>query len=73
MGSPSMNHAATAEQMETIMAQRIDDVARDMMAHGVELSWEQIEEMGETRCHWLVSRLGLKSTTTDDGVRYECL
>lgn len=62
---------ATRRQMATIRHQRIDDTARAMMDGGVTLTWRQRDDIGDACSDWLVRRLGLTATTTEDGVRYE--
>lgn len=61
---------ATEQQMATILARRVDDVAREMMATGVRLSWAQRDEIGDEASDWLRRRLGLTVTTDEAGVTY---
>jgi hypothetical protein len=62
--------AATDEQMATIRARRVDDVAREMMTSGVTLSWAQADDLGDEATDWISSRLGLRAETTDRGITY---
>lgn len=61
---------ATATQIETIRARRVDDVAREIMRSGVTLSHEQADALGGEALAWMASRLSLSVTETDAGV--EC-
>lgn len=61
---------ATVEQMVTISARRVDDVAREMMVHGVHLTHEQRAEIGDSGASWLRTRLGLCSASDEDGVTF---
>ena len=61
---------ATKDQMATIDAQRVDDVARDMARDGVDLSYSQADRIGDTGLDWLRTRLGLTCVETDECV--EC-
>jgi hypothetical protein len=61
---------ATAEQVSEILSRRVSDVAQGMMEHGVFLTWEQADEIGDDGRDWLRSRLGLTMATGHDGVTY---
>ena len=61
---------ATADQMDSIRARRVDDSTRKMMETGGRLTWEQADEIGDEGSHWLRERLGLSTETDDTGVLY---
>ena len=66
-----MKTTATAAQIATIRARRVDAIARDMMSTGVTLTHEQADELGDEAMGWLSSRLGLTVRETDSGVEAE--
>jgi hypothetical protein len=59
---------ATADQIATIRARRVDATAREMMTSGVTLSHEQADDLGDEAIDWLRTRLGLRIETTDTAV-----
>jgi hypothetical protein len=59
---------ATAAQIDTIRARRVDATARAMMTDGVTLTHEQADDLGDEAMVWLRTRLGLSVETTDAGV-----
>jgi hypothetical protein len=59
---------ATASEVATIRAARVDTIARRMMARGVRLSHDQADDLGDVGIDWLRTRLGLTVTTDDRGV-----
>lgn len=59
---------ATPAQIEAIRLRAINDVTRDIMARGVNLSHEQAAELGQETIGWLYGRLMLNVSTTEDGV-----
>ena len=61
---------ATAEQIDTIEAMRVDDVAREMMAVGVNFTWDEVDSLSGECEDWLSSRLGLRAESDDTRVRY---
>ena len=61
---------ATAQQMATIEAMRVDATAREMMAVGVNLTWDEVDAISGECEDWLSSRLGLRAESDDTGVRY---
>ena len=61
---------ATAEQIATIRARRVDDAAREMMMHGVSLTWEEAETVGDEGCDWIARRLGLAKAADSEGVHF---
>jgi hypothetical protein len=62
--------SATPEQMATIRAMRVDDTARDMMANGVRLTWDQADDLSGEQIDWLYCRLGLGRESCDTGMRF---
>lgn len=64
----ALRKMATTEQMATIKAMRVDDTARTMMAEGVTLTWDQVDDLSGEQIDWLASRLGLGRTTDDRGM-----
>ena len=61
---------ATAKQIATIRARRVDDTARAMMRHGVSLTWRQAKAIGDEGCDWIARRLFLVRTTDESGVHF---
>lgn len=61
---------ATAEQMATIEAMRVDDVARAMIRAGVSLTWEQVDSLSDEQRDWITRRLGLVRDSDDRGAHY---
>lgn len=59
---------AHSEHMETIAARRYDGEARAMEKHGVSLTHDQADEIGDEGVGWMKRRLGLEFTTDDRGV-----
>jgi hypothetical protein len=59
---------ASNEEIETIAARAYDDVAREMEAEGVELSYAQADALGDEALDWLRTRLSLDVQETDEGV-----
>lgn len=47
MNTTQQAGGATSEQLATIRAMRVDDVARAMMADGVTLSWAQADALSD--------------------------
>jgi hypothetical protein len=59
---------ATAAQLATIRARRVDETARAMMTSGVTLTHEQADDLGAESLDWLRTRLGLTVEETNSGV-----
>lgn len=61
---------ATTEQIGALRARAVNAITREIMAHGVTLTHEQADELGEETLAWMGGRLGLNVRETDRGV--EC-
>lgn len=59
---------ATDAQVEQLRARAVNDVTREMMAHGVTLTWEQADSLGTETIDWMCGRLLLN--TTDVGITF---
>ena len=58
----------TDMHLDTIRRARYNATAREIAAHGISLSHEQADEIGDVGCDWLRTRLGLTIETTARGV-----
>jgi hypothetical protein len=63
-------NTATNEQIEQLRLHAVNDVTREIMAHGVLLTHDQADDLGEEVLAWIGGRLGLNVKSTDLGV--EC-
>jgi hypothetical protein len=61
---------ATATQIDQIRLRAANDVTREIAQHGLVLTHEQADDLGEESLAWLGGRLGLSVEETDRGV--EC-
>lgn len=59
---------ATEPQITQLRRHAVNDVTREIMAHGVKLTWDQAEELGDETIDWMSGRLGLNRQTSDTGV-----
>lgn len=66
----TLARSATEDQIAQIRRHAVNDVTREIMAHGIMLSHEQADTLGEATLAWIASRLGLSVAETDRGV--EC-
>ena len=62
---------ATSDQITQLRRHAVNTVTNDIKAHGVRLSWGQVDDLGNEVIDWMRSRLGLKSTTSDHGVTFK--
>lgn len=60
---------ATETQIEQLRKHAVNDVTREIMAHGVLLSHDQADDLGEEVLGWMGGRLGLNVEVTDRGVQ----
>ncbi len=61
---------ATEAQIEQLRRHAVNDVTREIMAHGVKLTWEQADALGDETIDWMGGRLGLNKRTTDAGITF---
>ena len=61
---------ATEAQIKQLRAHAVNDVTREIMAHGVKLTWEQADDLGDETIDWMEGRLGLNMRTTDAGITF---
>jgi len=59
---------ATKAHVEAIKSMAFGAEATEMRMHGVSLTHDQADEIGDEGCDWLRSRLGLNANTDDAGV-----
>lgn len=57
-------------QIRSLRAQAVDSVTLEIMAHGIVLTRDQADDLGEPTLDWMAGRLGLDVRETDAGV--EC-
>lgn len=58
---------ATREEIDTIRARRVDDVARNIMRTGIMLTHRDADALGDDGLDWIRQRLGLSVTETERG------
>lgn len=56
--------------LQTIRRQAFDDGARFIVEHGIMLTHDEADEIGDVGFDWLKNRLGLTVTTDDEGVYF---
>ena len=61
---------ATEIQIAQIRRQAVNDVTREIMTHGIQLTWAQADDLGDDVIAWMGSRLGLAADTTDTGITF---
>lgn len=61
---------ATEDQITQIRRHAVNDVTREIMAHGVKLTWAQADDLGDETIAWMGGRLGLNKRTTDKGITF---
>jgi hypothetical protein len=59
---------ATEDQLVQIRRRAVNDTTREIMAHGLVLTWDQAKALGDETLDWVRGRLGLNSKTTDAGI-----
>ena len=62
---------ATDKHIAAIIAERVDDYTREMMAEGVFLTFDQAHEIGDVGTDWLQHRCGLNHSSSDAGHAFE--
>ena len=55
-----------AVALDAIEHRRVDAQIRDVMEHGLELTWEELDRIGESGVQWLRDRCGLTAEITDE-------
>jgi hypothetical protein len=61
---------ATADQIAQLRRHAVNAVTREIMAHGIELTWEQADGLGDETIAWMGGVLGLNKRTTDKGITF---
>lgn len=64
----TMTTNATDAQIEQLRLRAVNDVTREIMAHGIMLSHDQADDLGEDTMAWISGRLELHVQSTSDGV-----
>lgn len=65
---PRCVHSARDVILSAIRARAVTDATRYVQEHGISLSHDEADDMGDECLDWLRTRLGLRVTTTDTGV-----
>ena len=61
---------ANEAQIEQLRQHAVNSVTNMIAMHGIKLTWEQADALGDETIDWMVGRLGLNKRTTDVGVTF---
>ncbi len=59
---------ATQTTLDALSARVINDITREIMRTGIDLTYDEADELGEEAIDWMGSSLGLRCESTDEGL-----
>lgn len=61
-------HSKKNDAIEQLRLMAVNDVTRAIAAEGIELTYDEADDLGEVVLDWMHNRLGLTISETDEGV-----
>lgn len=61
-------HSKKNDAIEQLRLMAVNDVTRAIAVEGIELTYDEADDLGEVVLDWMHNRLGLTISETDEGV-----